>query len=340
LPNNTRLLGEGDSISSGTTIQAKASFSSADMIDLGRSFICDPLKNPFLACNTVSVENLILDGQGQAINGIVNSNAQSGTYLDHVSLYRILGTGLSVSGLANNSGPYTNITFNTGTSSANSSTTCVSINGVSTKGIQGLTCLSNGIPDAAVLLDASNNSLKDVSVDGFIDGLQVGENANAMSNVISNIHDPGNSSSMTNLVHICGANGSLGHGPCPNTNHTVTDLVIMGATAPPFNCPLGSACLDALTTIKDDVTGAFLTTAAGDNVVGMYVLGKSSSPSNGGYSRFTTSPNVPSWSVLTAGALGQCSPGSLLSNVNATASPVFYVCRPDGNGGGTWTGVK
>jgi hypothetical protein len=43
LPSNTRLIGEGDSISSGTTIQAKASFSSADMIDLGTSFICDPI---------------------------------------------------------------------------------------------------------------------------------------------------------------------------------------------------------------------------------------------------------------------------------------------------------
>jgi hypothetical protein len=45
LPSNTRLIGEGDSISSrttpsGTTIQAHTSFTNADMIDLGTSIIC------------------------------------------------------------------------------------------------------------------------------------------------------------------------------------------------------------------------------------------------------------------------------------------------------------
>jgi hypothetical protein len=51
------------------------------MIDLGSSTICDPLNNGTV-CNNVSVENLILDGQGQSLNGIVNSNAQTGTYVD------------------------------------------------------------------------------------------------------------------------------------------------------------------------------------------------------------------------------------------------------------------
>lgn len=41
-----------------------------------------------------------------------------------------LGTGLAVSGSANNSGPYSNITFDTGGSSGLPATVCASINGV------------------------------------------------------------------------------------------------------------------------------------------------------------------------------------------------------------------
>jgi hypothetical protein len=93
LPNNTRLIGEGDAlnhnfpsgtIAVGTTLQAcksSCTFTGTDMIDLGSSNICDPQNNGTV-CNNVSVENLILDGQGQSLNGIVNANAQTGTYVD------------------------------------------------------------------------------------------------------------------------------------------------------------------------------------------------------------------------------------------------------------------
>jgi hypothetical protein len=69
------------------------------------------------------VENLTLDGQGGSINGIVNQYSQDFSYVDHVSLYQIRGTGLSASGSANNSGPYSNITFDLGSISGLSSTT-------------------------------------------------------------------------------------------------------------------------------------------------------------------------------------------------------------------------
>jgi len=65
------------------------------------------------------VENLSLDGQGQAINGIANANAASSasaaasSYVKNVTLFQIVGTGLSISGNTQGSGPYTNITFNT-----------------------------------------------------------------------------------------------------------------------------------------------------------------------------------------------------------------------------------
>jgi hypothetical protein len=345
LPAGTHLIGEGDSIVNGTTqfvgttIQAckttinGCSFSGGGMISMAGS-------------TGIALENLTLDGASQAINGILNQSALDLSYVDHVSLYRILGTGLVVSGTTNNSGPYTNITFNTG-GLANSTTVCAQINGASTKGIHGLTCLAtSGTPTAAVLLDGSNNPLEDITVDGFSDGVEVGGNAttSSQSNVVRNIQDPGNYSTMANLVHICGPKlANTGSGSCAITANTVTDLVILGATAPPFNCTPGQGvCLDAAATIKDDVSGNFLSTLAGDNVVSMYVLGKSSTPSNGGYSVLSTSANVPTWVLWSQSGTptGNCTPGSLLSNINGNASdPALYVCKPIGIMG-TWTSIQ
>jgi hypothetical protein len=113
LPPNTHLIGEGDGIlptglTLGTTLQAQSGFTAGTaMISLGRPSHCSP-------CTGISVENLTLDGQGQTIDGIDNGFAQDLSYVDHVGLYRILGSGLAISGTANNSGPYSNINFDLG----------------------------------------------------------------------------------------------------------------------------------------------------------------------------------------------------------------------------------
>src|SRR5579863_1178548 len=139
LPPNTRLIGEGDGIPAtgstpGTTIRAATSFTSGTpMISFGVSSLCTS------ACTGISVENLTLDGQGQMIDGIDNGFSQDLSYVDHVSMYQILGTGLSVSGSASNSGPYSNITFDTGSYAGGTATVCASINGLTgTRGIHGL----------------------------------------------------------------------------------------------------------------------------------------------------------------------------------------------------------
>jgi len=173
LPSNTHLIGEGDGTSggstSGTTIQARSGFSGT-MIQFGSSSpVC-----PTTGCSGISVENLTLDGQGplgQTVNGIANAYSQDGSYVDHVSLYQILGTGLAVSGIASNSGPYSNLTFDTGGSSGLPGTVCASINGVGgTHGIHGLSCNSEtNDANGAVLLDSSNNSIEDVRIVGFYD---------------------------------------------------------------------------------------------------------------------------------------------------------------------------
>ena len=73
----------------------------------------------------------------------------------------MLGTGLKVSGVnATDSGPYSNITFDVG-SSPGSSTQCAQIFGTnSTRGIHGITCIATPNANNGILLDAPNNSIE------------------------------------------------------------------------------------------------------------------------------------------------------------------------------------
>lgn len=328
LPPNTHLIGEGDSIlptglTLGTTLVAQSSFTAGTpMISFGLSSLCTS------GCTGISVENLTLNGQGQYINGIANGLSQDSSYVDHVSLYRILGTGLSVSGNANNSGPYSNITFNLGSDSGTSSTICASINGLSgTRGIHGLTCISaNNDPPAAILLDSSNNSIEDVSIVGFYDGIRVGANANAQSNVLVNIigdTTPAGAPTPINVIHI--------------TNlHTVSDLSIMGA-----NNAGGSS---GTVTVQDDLTLATIK----DTSVGIYALGNKETGNY--YSRFTTSPTVATWVVgpqvpavgCALGSLYSCignSSGSGTNCASGTTQYALWACAYNSSGSIVWRPV-
>jgi len=165
LPSSTHLIGEGSTLSAGftpgTTLQVSSSFTAyTPMIQFGSSSGC---------CSAISVEKLALDGGGTFVNGIENANAGDLSYVDHIAMVRILGTGLWVHGTANNSGPYSNITYDLVGYSGNSSTICANINGLSgTRGIHGLSCTAeNNDPPAAVLLDSSNNSIEDVKIVGL-----------------------------------------------------------------------------------------------------------------------------------------------------------------------------
>jgi hypothetical protein len=319
LPPYTHLIGEGDGIPSsgsspGTTIQVSGTFPlPGPMIQFGSSS----------GATGISVENLTLDGEGGSLNGIMNQDAGNNSYVDHVSLYRILGTGLSVSGNANNSGPYSNITFDLGGHSGTSLTYCASINGLSgTQGIHGLTCISeNNDPQAAVLLDSSNNSIEDVRIAGFFDGILVGSQANAKSNVLININGdttPPSGPTPVNTVHI-------------SSNHTVTDLSITGIS----NLP-------GTYTIQDDVTGPHLL----DSTVGIYALGEKDQ-TTGAYSRFTTSPNVATWAVGSSAPQNNCAQGSLYSCIgggtnciSGSTSYALWACALNGSGSVQWLPVQ
>ena len=320
LPSNTHLVGIGDGIPSsgftpGTTIQAASGFNGS-IIQFGTSTAClPPQGNPSL-CSGFSVERLTLDGDNQFVNGIVNQYGADPSNVDHVSFYRVLGTGLSVSGVAANSGPYANITFDTGGSSGNTSTACASINGVSTRGIHGLTCTGASIDSpGAVLLDASNNSIEDVRIVGFYDGILVGSQASAHSNVLLNIVGDTATGGLAPPVHVVHI----------SSNNPVTDISMMGV-----NNVLGSPT-NGEYSIEDDVTS----TTLADVYVAVYALGEGAS---GGHSRFTTSPNAATWAKGSVVPSGACSAGSLYSNTAVNSSTqALYVCLAKTS---LWQGVK
>ena len=318
LPNGTRLIGEGTSnpdLNSGngqlqTTIQATSSLASGPMIQFGDSHC--PGVTP--TCTGISVESLTLVGNGQSLTGIQNQNSQDFTYVNHVTLYHVLGTGLDISGNAVNSGPYSDITYDTGTSGLFAST-CVSINGLATtRGIHGLTCNSSPDSQHAVLLDSSNNSVEDVRIVGFYDGILIGANAPARSNVLLNVM--GDTTPLTlspvNVVHI-------------SANNAVTDISVMGV----YNSLGGNS---GQYTIDDDVTS----TPLPDLFVAMYVLGEAR---NGGYTRYTTSKNAATWTVgNSAPPASSCPRGSLYSCIGSSSNCSNFALW--GCDGSAWKKIK
>lgn len=317
LPSSTHLIGLGENVSSSTTatvLQATSALS-GDMIDFCSS----------APCVAVGVENLVLNGNGRSVNGIVNQYAGSLSYVDHVSLYKILGIGLLISGVATGSGPYTNINFDTGSATPSEFTVCAQIKGpTGTAGIRGLNCRTQGQPDpdAAVLLDSSNNSIKDVTIMGFYDGILVGSHAQAQNNVLINVIADTTVQSCVphcnpiNAVHL-------------SSNNNVSDISIMGLSN---NGGLGTS------TLLDDVTSTTLSALTGDEFVALYALGKKV-PNTSSYARFTTTPSVPTWASGTGSPTGSCTQGSLYSCSGSSSSCQSYALWRCPIPGGTWSAV-
>jgi hypothetical protein len=333
LPSYTRIIGEGPGL---TTLQAGSSFS-GPMIQMG----C--LATTCALSFGISVENLTLDAQSQTIDGIDNNDAEELSYVKHVQMINIGKTGLSVGfdstyAPGPNHSTYSDISITETSSGA----ACIKIaqagnypvapKPVQPRGIHGINCTSSANSNAGIYLDGSNVSLEDIYVNGFADGIQIGgqsgyqgSSGGVSSDVIFNVTG-GNG--LTNVVHICGSN----HGSntaCPQTNNTVSDLTLMGITS------------EANNTIQDDVTDTLLPEST-DPTVGMYILGESVSVgSNTGYSRFTTSPSIPTWRVGTDDPpTGNCAVGTLYSRTSTTTSstspPTIWGCV----GSSTWSSIK
>ena len=293
-----------------TTIQA--SFGSGAVLQFGDSHC------PSGVCQGISVEHITIEGNSSALNGIENDNCGAMCYVDYVKMYQVLGTGLRVSGAnASDSGPYSNITFDVGNSTG-TSTHCAQIIGTNrTRGLHGMTCIATPSANSGILLDASNNSLEDVRIIGFYNGIVVGSNAAAKSNVLLNIYGDttqGGIQQPINLIQIYSG--------------TVSDLAAMA---------VANAGGTGTNTIQDLQTSKTLS----DPYVGMYVLGESNGSS--GNSRFTTSPNAATWAVGTSNppTLGcvTANLGSLYSLIPATGNAAhLWVCEV-GTQGPQWTPV-
>lgn len=330
LPNGTRVVGEGAASSGSgtsgtgvTTIQAGSSFTSL-MIQMGpnnTSTTLTPCTNYSSGCMGISVEDLTLDGNDSA-SGIINGQAREHSYVRRVYLYRIPGIGLEVWNNANFSGPYTDITFYN-ESSAASGTECVWINDVTTRGVHGVSCTAGGstTPTAAVLVDGVGNSVEDVQIQGFGNGILIGKDNATMNAILLNI---AGGSGVTNVVHICGATTVT---PCPSSPNTVGDISIMSV-----------ARGTATNSIEDDLTLVTASTTLTDVNVALYVIGEplKAAGSTIGYSRFSTSPNVPTWVVQkTTTPPSSCIAGSILSNSTGTSGNTLWICT-----GTTWTNVE
>ena len=287
LPTGTRIIGQGAGSPGAviTTIQAASGFTTN--LALIR----------MIGSSGISVEDLALDGNGViGIGGITNSSSQELTYVKRVAMTNILGFGLSVTSGAAQSGPYSDINFNTNSTAV--TTACVSLQ-TSTRGVHGLTCKGASVTGSTgVKIDAPNNTIEDAQISGFSDAIAIGRSLAAPSNVLFNIKG---GSGVTNLVHIAGSS---------STNVTIMNGFPNGAT----------------NAIQDDVTGATLG-ATLNPTIAIYALG---APISTGFSRFTTSPTVPSWVVGTSTPPTSgitCPQGSLYSNTAGTASHTWYVCE-------------
>jgi len=336
LPNMTKIIGEGASNTAltGTVLAAASGFAGLGVANVPTAMIQfgDQKRTGSLTCGgtgvcfDISVEELTLNGTSQAIDGILNLDSEELTYVRDVSLYQITGTGLEIGNLnfpnqEQNSGPYTDIYYSSGSSSGN----CVKIYGLTMRGIHGLDCVASSNTNGAILLDSAGNTLEDVYVDGFKDGVLIGSVAkgayNGSGNVLLNISG---SSAVTNLVHICNPNTNTGN--CPGTTGTytlnnVTDVSVVGVTAGGTN------------TIEDDMSVTTLPVSS-DAHVGMYALGEAM---GNGFSRFSTSKSFPTWYIGNFDISGSCSSaqtGSLYSNTGTSTTGLF-VCA-----GSSWTGVN
>lgn len=286
LPTNTRIIGQGPNV---TILQAASGFAGSDVVDMGTTNgstgFCDGQSPPY--CAGIGIEHLALVGYGtNTTNGIVNCCSQELSYVNDVILTNLGGTGLLLQGNAGNSGPYSKISFS-------GSGICTQVLGP-TRGIHGLSCVTTGSSAGVVYVDANNNSIEDLYIQGgsLQDGVLIGSQAAAQGNLLFNISGSG----LANVVHLT-ANAS--------------EVTILGTTRS-----------GGTSTIKDDLVSKSIT----DANVAMYAIGEAVQGNNGGTignSRFTTSTssNALTWLFGPNSPTGSnCSVGSLFSCTGTTTS--------------------
>lgn len=292
-------------------------------------------------CFHIGVEDLTLNAASQAVNGILNMDAQELSHAKRVNLINFSGSnnnlGVPAVGLqigascfvggsnvntcnyyaqGQNSGPYEQIYYS-------GSGTCAQIYGAGIRGFHGITCVGSSGTAPGILLDSSSNTLEDVTLSGFPDGIKIGSQSTtgpiqseSWGNELINV----TGSAGTNLIHVC----STSSGSCvPSGTPEPQDLNILAATS------------SGGTTIQDDIT----TTKVTDSTVGLYALGEPATNGSGN-SRFTTSPNFPTWffgtsQSVTSLTCPSTAYGSIYTSTGTSGTGTIWGCV-----GGSWTLIR
>ena len=312
LPNNTRIVGDQQqtvikAVDPSTTVP----FSGSYIIEMGgvdatsNKNLCPTVGSSPL-CTSVGIEHLQLGGggTGAGVGGIQNQYSGAGSYVNDVNMENFSLTGLSIT--AANSGPYSNIVYIAKSTCGSSGCRCIDVK-AQTQGIHGVTCIGNttthGLDQGAgILVNASNNSLEDVHIEAFWDGIEVGTSGTVANVLLSNITGTTTGSGDTaaptkNTVHLCGGNSlDSGLGTCAS-HGTLQDITVLHAMN--FSGP-------NTTTVVDDVTkNAIVSCDSGSSTpgcavplsTGMYALGEpdagAGTGAHGPYSMFTSSPTTP-----------------------------------------------
>jgi hypothetical protein len=260
----------------------------------------------------VEVADLALLGESLAITGILNQYSENLSSVRNISI-----TGTNQAGLwiqAANSGPYANISYTV--SQPVGTTECVFVGAVGVS-IHGLSCTNTntgGTPTTAVDVESNADFIEDVAVQGFENAVFVGASGTAGSDTLVNIS--GNTI-VGNVVHL----GS--------SDTAVTDVTVLGVSTN-----------GATDSIKDEQTSTTLL----DGTVAMYVLGEPVTAGGTivGYTRFTSSPSVPTWIYVgnptpNITPPGQCNAGSIATNYLGKVgnNNTMWVCTGNNN----WTNV-
>lgn len=386
IPGNTRLIGEG---SFGTTA---INWNSGTAPTSG--FMVQMCLSP---CTNASMEHLTLTlatgiSVTLPVSGIENVSAGDGSYIDDITM-ATLYNGLRVDSTAANSGPYTNlnITLQNGTSTCSTGTASSCRSGIEldapTRGVHGATIIGNTVlsgagasgcqpnprgngSDAvpgAVLVRAGGNTVEDIHVETFWDGVQIEPLATSSSYIgVSGVYVSNISGGqkplgpVTNTVHICGPNQASNiFGPCSISGATgvgtVSDISIWNASSDLDGAGAAGGCNTTgyASAITDDVQGLIIPyIGSGSNppkmTYPMYHLGEAVTVTGsvtgrtflgGGVVPASSTPThngIPAWTVG-MGTPGATCPaiGSLYSNSTGTSSSsALYLCTTVG-----WTAV-
>jgi hypothetical protein len=362
LPNGSKIIGEGPNPGVAGTIRAFATlevclnsngsscFTGSAMIQMGNSS-CPTVSGAYI-CTGIAVEHISLEAQNLAVDGIDNLYGQQGSYVNDVLFSDIGGTGLNIFSTAPGSGPYTDMYFSAGSSCSGASCVCVTLQ-AGTLGIHGMSCIGNysystGGAQTAIYANAGSNRIEDVHIEGFRDGIRIGDvsSGTVSAIVVSNVEGGWSPAGpVQNTIHICGPQTSSTFGSCTNTTATVSDVVVLEAIDSGNS---DGDNPDYSTIIEDDVTGTSIIPVlpphgqSAPASAAMYALGEEVGGSGSQYSRFSTSPSsssggvapystaVPTWAegALSGSISGDsCTvPGALYSNTTSSGSAI-YVCK-------------